>query len=118
MSEIFKNLNRLAELCLNIARVAEEAAEENKKCVYLEDLKLGYKALSRHLREGVKAIIDIQEMYVHAKEVVEFAESGENKARDFLGEVFGDRNIECVNNEYKNEIKAFVKKLLEEEMEE
>lgn len=68
--------------------------------------------MSISLRRGVKAVIDLQDDYSKALEYQNYAEIGEKAARDFLQEVFGDEEIDMINDEDKQKIKEFVQQLM------
>jgi len=100
-------LCKLAELCLRIANYADRHGEKEDTAM-CDELGLGYLALSGHLRAGVKAIADIQLDYSNAISKANLAKIGEESARDFLKYIFGDREIETINEADKERIKAFV----------
>lgn len=106
-----EDINYLVKICLDIANIVDRHGEKDK--VYLEELKLGYRALSISLRRGAKAVIDLQEDYSKALEYQSYAEIGEKAARDFLQEIFGDEEIDTINDEDKQKIKEFVQQLME-----
>ena len=66
-----------------------------------EKLGLGYRALSRYLRSGVKAVIDLQSNYRSANERRMYAESGNKEARQFLEDIFGIEEPETLADIYK-----------------
>lgn len=106
-----EEINYLVKICLDIANIVDRHGEKDKP--YLDELGLGYRALSISLRRGVKAIIDLQDDYSKALECQNCAEIGEKAARDFLQEVFGDEEIDTINDEDKQKIKEFVQQLME-----
>lgn len=105
-----KEINNLIKICLDIANIADRKGEEGN--AYLEDLGLGYRALSISLRQGAKAVIDLQDDYSKALEHRRYAETGEKEARNFLQEVFGDGEIDTINENDKQKIKDFVKDIM------
>lgn len=106
-----EEINYLVKICLDIANIADRHGEKDKP--YLDELGLGYRALSRSLRRGVKAVIDLQDDYSKALEYQSYAEIGEKAARDFLQEVFGDEEIDTINEKDKQKIKEFTQQLTE-----
>ena len=100
---------RLIQVCLDVANIADERGKKNER--YFEELGLGYRALSGILRRGCKDVIDLQNNYHAAVEAKQLAKIGEKSAVDFLEEVFGDREIDCINDKDKERIKAFVKQI-------
>lgn len=113
-NDTFGDLNRLAEICLNLASITDRKAELGDQYRYLDDLGMGYRAFGSYLRSGVKAIADIQEMYACAKETTTIIKAGNEETKKFLNNILGDRNIYEVSNEEKKKIKAFIQELEEE----
>lgn len=105
-----EGINYLVKICLDLANIVDRHGEKDEP--YLEELKLGYRALSISLRRGVKAVIDLQDDYSKALEYQNYAEIGEKAARDFLQEVFGDEEIDTINDEDKQKIKEFAQQLM------
>lgn len=106
-------INKLVELSLRIANYVDEHGR-NGDTDLGDELGLGYRTLSSYLRDGVKAIVEIQEDYQIAMERRELAEINEEEIRDFLTEIFGDEEPETLNDEYKRKIKEFVGTILNE----
>lgn len=100
-------LCKFTELLLRIANYVDRHGEKEDTTM-CDELGLGYLALSGYLRSGVKAIADIQSDYSNAISKANYAKIGEECARDFLEEVFGDREIETINEADKERIKDFV----------
>ena len=107
-------LCKLAEISLNIANVVDRQGA-NDDCSLADSLGMGYRALSSYLRQGVKAIVDIQERCTGAQERAQLAEISEQSARYFLKDIFGDEEIDSVSDDDKNKIKEFVSALLNSE---
>ena len=105
----YDSCTRLIQICLDIANIADEKGEKNERV--LEELGLGYRALSGILRRGCKEIIDLQNSYHAAIEAKNLAEIGEKSVLDFTEAVFGDREIYCINDKDKERIKAFVRQI-------
>lgn len=105
-----EEINYLVKICLDIANIVDRHDEKDKP--YLDELGLGYRALSISLRRGVKAVIDLQDDYSKALEYQNHAEIREKSARDFLQEVFEDEYIDTINDEDKQKIKEFVQQLM------
>lgn len=110
----FDKINKLAEIALNLANYIDREGEKVLWPDISEELHMGYRAISIYLREGVKACIDIQDMYSEAKNREDLARTGENEARDFLEECFGDRDIDCINDKDKARIIALCKQIEKE----
>jgi len=112
ITQITKDINRLSQLCLNIANLCDRAAEVDGIKEYIsENLGLGYRALSVDLRRGVKSMIDFQDMYSSAVEKKNLAECGEQSARDFMIDIFGDEDIDAINDKDKSCIRDFVQQI-------
>lgn len=109
-------MNKMLELCLNIANLIDDWGHEEKPAARLitDELGLGYRALSTSLREGVKAVIDLQARYRGAIETADLAKFGEKCARDFLEDVFGDRDIDSINDSDKERFRELYKKIRKE----
>jgi hypothetical protein len=105
-----EEINYLVKICLDIANIVDRHGEKDKP--YLDELGLGYRALSISLRRGMKAVIDLQDDYSKALEYQNNAEIREKSARDFLQEVFEDEYIDTIDNEDKQKIKEFVQQLM------
>ena len=103
-------LCKLAELSLKIANVIDRQGEK-RNFSFADELNMGYRALSIYLRQGVKAIVDIQENYSNVKEKMELAELSEQEARGFLRDIFGDEDIDSISDENKAKIREFVSEL-------
>lgn len=103
-------LCKLAELSLKIANIVDRQGEKLNFSL-ADEMNLGYRALSQYLRQGVKAIIDMQDAYANAKEKMNLAETSEQGARNFLKDIFGDEDIDSISDENKAKIKEFVSTL-------
>ena len=115
ITQITKDINRLSQLCLNIANLCDRAAELDGIKEYISDnLGLGYRALSVYLRKGVKSMIDFQDMYSTSVEKKNIAELGEQSARDFMTDIFGDEDIDSINDKDKVRIRDFVQQIYKE----
>ena len=112
-----EKINKLAEISLNLANYIDREGEKDISEPISNHLHMGYRALSRYLRDGVKACIDIQEMYAEAKSNEDNAKTGEKEARDFLFECFGDEEIDTINDEDKARIISFCKQIEKNGME-
>jgi hypothetical protein len=109
-------MNKMLELCLNIANLIDDWGHEEKPAARLieDELGLGYRALSTSLREGVKDVVDLQARYRGAIETADLAKFGEKCARDFLEDVFGDRDIDSINDSDKERFRKLYKKIRKE----
>lgn len=113
--DTFTDLNALAELCLNIANIIDRRAEENGKGDYdIDELGMGYRAADYYLRQGVKAIVDIQNMYAYEKEKADLAKISEQVANDFVKDIFGDEEVTSINDKDKERIRQFVQDIYKE----
>ena len=107
------DLARLAEISLRIASITDRKGETGERS-YLDELGLGYLALSSYLRLGVKAIADIQMDLANARANAHLARVSEQSMRDFLTDIFGDEEPETLNEEYKKRIREFVQGILKD----
>ena len=107
------DLARLAEISLRIASITDRKGETGERS-YLDELGLGYLALSSYLRAGVKAIADIQNDLANARSDAHLARVSEQSMRDFLTDIFGDEEPETLNEEYKKRIREFVQGILKD----
>ena len=108
----YDHITRIIQVCLDIANLADEKGEQGE--FILPELGLGYRALSVILRRGCKDIIDLQGKYHAAIEEKNLAKIGEKTAYDFLEDIFGDREIDSINDKDRDRIKAFVKQIYDE----
>ena len=108
----YDSITRMIQVCLDIANLSDEHGEKDERI--LDELGLGYRALSGILRMGCKDVIDLQNSYHAAVAAKNIAKIGEDEAHDFLEEVFGDREPYTINETDKNRIKAFVKSIMDE----
>lgn len=72
---------------------------------------MGSRAMSNYLRQGVKGVIDLQAECYRQQEMARYARMGQESAEDFLDDIFGDSEIDSVNDEMKAKLKAYVKQL-------
>lgn len=109
-------VNNMLRICLNIANLVDEWGQENNPAgrVVTDELGLGYRALSSYLREGVKAVIDLQAAYRDAIERRDYAVMAKEEAENFLEDVFGDRDIDSINDDDKKRIRALCRQIAEE----
>ena len=61
-----RQIIRFLELCLNMAEIIDGKAEKSnwtdaEQDISTRDMGLGYRAWSSHLRDGVRAVVDMQE---------------------------------------------------------
>lgn len=107
------SLARLSEICLQIASITDRKGETGDT-TYCDELGLGYLALSSYLRDGVKSIIDLQNDLANARADRYYTQMSEQSMREFIVDIFGDKEPETLNDEYKKRIRDFVGELLKE----
>ena len=127
--QCYRGINRFLSICLDLADLYDDTGcevylnnnptfEQSARLSHMEwtcsELGLGYRALTSYLRNGVKEIIKLQGEYQREKELKKYAKSSEKDARDFMEELFGDREPECINDKDRERIKNFVKGIMEE----
>ena len=112
----------LIEICLKTANIVDERRgfyDGNPYPVpYSESLKLGSRAYTHYLREGVKSVIDLQRKYYMALEREKLARIGEKEAKNLLKDIFGDRDAENIPDSYKEKFRALLEELDGKEKEE
>ncbi|MCD7724918.1 MAG: hypothetical protein LUI12_05110 [Clostridiales bacterium] len=109
---------KLVELCLRIANIVDDNGGYCNGEQFNEDIGLGYKAFTGYLRKGAKAVIDLQASYYSALDLKRYAEIGEKEALDLIEDIFGDRDAVTLPDSYKEEFRALLKKLDEDDNEE
>ena len=111
-----RRLGRFLQLCLQMAEINDRQAEENDNGHgdFSRPLSMGYLAFSGYMRDGVMRVISLQDTVSRLKSKAQIAESSEESARDFLEEVFGDRDPESINDKDKERIKVFVQSIFAE----
>lgn len=92
-----------------------ENAENSGKLDFVDALGYGWGSFSSYLREGMKAILDLQRDYREAQSKMRVAQIGEQEMRDFLKDMFGDDEVFCLNDECKSRIRNFVQEINNEE---
>ena len=107
------DLNSLASLVLNIANHVDEKGLDGER--FCEELGMGYRVISGRLRRGVMAISQIQECNSTYREKEQYERSSAEEAVKFLEEIFGDRDIDSMNENDKVRLKEFVKNIYEED---
>lgn len=108
------DLNKMLGIILRIADIVDRHGEKDEERYILDELGYGYLALSGYLRDGVKSAIDIQNKYSSLKNRLNYTEKSEKDARDFLEDIFGDREPDTLNEEHKEKIRDFVKNLFDD----
>lgn len=108
------DLNKMLGIVLRMADIVDRHGENDEECYILEELGYGYLALSGYLREGVKSAIDIQKKYSSLKNRLNYTEESEKDARDFLEDIFGDREPDTLNEEHKEKIREFVRNVFDD----
>ncbi len=108
-----KNLDQLLSLCHELADYIDSRGESGDNFT-LCGLGLGYRVTSGYLREGMKAMIDLEEAYHQAIEEKKLAMIDRDQMRDFIMDVFGDKEVYTLCDKYKERIKKFVEEINEE----
>ena len=111
LSERKNRITRFLQVSLDLANAADEGVEDHP---YWEECNMGCRALSGYLRQGVKCVIDLQSDYYRQKENEKYARMSNDSARDFLKDIFGDRDIDSLNDELKTKLKNYVQHLYDE----
>ncbi len=111
------DVNRLVKVCLDIAEYIDKKTDQDKQYFggeMCEEIGLGCRALTAYLRKGAVAVIDLQRDYHWAMERKNASEMSEKICRDFLEDVFGDKEIDTINDSDKERIKEFVRGIMKE----
>lgn len=108
------SLNKMLGIVLRIADIVDRHGEKGEECYILDELGYGYLALSGYLRDGVKSTIDIQGKYSSLKNRLNYTEESEKDARNFLEDIFGDREPDTLNDEHKEKIREFISNLFKD----
>ena len=103
-------LGRFIELCFRIASWIDAKSEAGESFT-LDEFGLGHLAMSNCLRSGICEVIQLESDLHCAMNRERVAKLGEEDVTDFLEEIFGDRNIDSINDKDKERIKEFVKKI-------
>ena len=111
LSERRNRITRFLQISLDLANAADEGSEDHP---YWDECNLGCRALSGYLRQGVKCVIDLQSECYRQQENAKFARMDQKSAEDFLQDIFGDRDIDLLNEELKTKLKAYVQQLFDE----
>lgn len=112
------NLSRLAEITLHMASVIERDGE-NGDYAFPRKLGCGHLALTRYMREGIKALIDLQNEVAELKSKLWYREESEKYMREFLRDIFGREDAdEFLNDEEKQKIKDLAASFCDKEDEE
>lgn len=104
-------ISKLVEICLRIANILDK--DEDGTGSYLEEIGLGRRALSVYLRDGAKAVIEMQGELTYAKDTAKYAKESERDMQAFLVDIFGDENPEFMSEDDKNQVKQFVRELID-----
>lgn len=113
MNDKTNKLTSLVGILMKMACIIDRHGE-NGDSQFADEIGMGYLALSSYLRDGVKAIVDMQMEYSEAIANKQIAELSEQYARNYLKEIFGDEDIDSINERYKLKIKEFVQSLFNE----
>lgn len=108
------SFNKMLGIVLRIADIVDRHGEKGEECYILDELGYGYLALSGYLRDGVKSAIDIQDKYSSLKNRLNYTEESEKDARNFLEDIFGDRESDTLNDEHKEKIREFISNLFKD----
>lgn len=111
------NINNFLKIALDIADYYDTKGNDNEKFFkdeLTDELGLGYKALTSYLRKGVQEVISLQTNYYKACEERNYEKSVQERQKEYLLDVFGDKEPYSINNKDKQRIKDFVKGIFEE----
>ena len=110
-------INRLCQICLDIAEYYDSKGDEEKKFLrddMIDSIGLGYRALTAYLRKGVQEVVTLQGNYHSAREKANYEKSIQESQREYLLDVFGDDEPYSINDRDKQRIKDFVQSIFKE----
>lgn len=107
-----KELNNFIKICLDSADLAENSDPISNE--FLNELGLGIYAYAIRMRNGVKEVIDLVEERRRLTSRVEYLE---DVIKDF-NEIITIDDIELLTDKNKKEVREFIKKLVEENIDE
>lgn len=100
-------INKFLEISLNSADLVETFDIINP---FTDGLGLGIRSYPKYIRQGVKEVIDIKQENMKLKDRLEFAEDELKGYR----EVIPIDDLDNLTDEYKEKIKDFFEKILDE----
>ena len=107
-------INRLIEICLDIADYYDKKARDGYKDDMTDSIGLGVRSLPSYLREGAKAIITMQTDYYRTEEMELHYKERYEEQKEYMSDIFGEDEAENLYPEDKAKIKAFVKTLFDD----
>lgn len=116
-----KELNRFIQILLDIADYYDNKLEcepDFRGDDMLNSIGLGYRALTRYLRFGIKEVLNFKSLYYDVRERESYYEFCCKSKEAFMQDIFGEEDAESLYPEEKAKIKAFVKSLFEGDSEE
>ena len=111
------NMNYFLKIALDIADYYDNKGNDNEEFLkdkLIDELGLGYRALTDYLRKGVQEVISLQTRYHRACEERNYEKSVQESQKKYLLDVFGDEEPYSINDKDKQRIKDFVKGIFEE----
>lgn len=109
MSERKDKIARMLEVSYLIVETLNADKEMQSKS--LEQFGLGYMAVTHYLREGMKAVIEMQGELESTRANYEFAKMAREDAYKLLERVFGERDADTYTDKYVDAIKELVARL-------
>lgn len=107
-------INRFLRIALDSALIADNADPVNND--FLNMLGCGIRTYSIYTREGVKAVIDLQEENVRLKDKVKFLEDDLKIYREFES-IIDVGTIEMLSEDEKAKVVEFINSLFDKELE-
>lgn len=105
-------INRFLRIALNGASIADDADPINND--FFNALGCGIRSYSNYTREGVKAVIDLQEENVRLKDKVKFLEGDLEIYREFES-IIDVGTIEMLSEDEKAKVVEFINSLFDKE---
>lgn len=112
MSKWADPINKLVEIMLNLA----DLADEKKETPFGEELGLGCYAFSGYVRKGIIEVINLRAKYYSATQRAEQYKSDLRNNEELLAEIFGTMDISeyPLSDDEKGRIKAVARELEKE----
>lgn len=95
MTDWCNGINNLIKIMLDLADIADEKQETP----FDREMKLGYRAFTGYIREGIKQIIDLRRDYFSAKECEEYAKMCLKDNEEMLERIFGRTDLDVYTDE-------------------
>lgn len=104
-------INRMIQILLNLANIADE----KKETPFDREMGLGYRAFTSYVRQGVKSVIDLQGKVYSEQEKAEYAKISLEDNEECMIDLFGRKDAaEFFDDDEKKKIRELVKQFTAE----